>query len=48
MSLKYNRDIQMKFNVPRLFLSENMVYFVPLFIGFIENLNKECPLIKVK
>ena len=43
-SLKYKRDIHMKFDVPLPFLSENVVYFLHLFIAN----HKECPLRKVK
>ena len=48
MSLKYKRDICVKFDVPCLFLSERVVYFLPLFISSIKNHNKEFPLRKVK
>ena len=47
MSMKYKQDIQMKFNFPCIFLSENVVYFLPLFISFFKDHNKECPLRKV-
>ena len=43
MSMKYKRDIHMKFDVPWLFLSESMVYVLPLFISFFKYHNKECP-----
>ena len=33
--------MHMKFHVPWLFLSESVVYFLPLFISFIENHNKD-------
>ena len=38
----------MKFDVPWLFLSENVIYFLPLLISSFEDHNKECPLRKVK
>ena len=52
MSMKYKRDIHMKFDVPWLLLfdvpwlllSENLVYFLLLFISFFEYHNKGCPL----
>ena len=48
MSMKYKRDIHLKFDVPWLFLLETVVYFLPLFNSFIEDRNKECPLRKVR
>ena len=47
MSMKYERDIPMKFDVPWLFLSESEVYFFTL-MSFFKDHNKECPLRKVK
>ena len=44
MSMKCRRDIHMKFDVPWLLLSENLVYFLLLFISFFEYHNKGCPL----
>ena len=38
----------MKFDVPRLNLSESGVYSLPLFISFFEDHNKEFPQSKVK
>ena len=38
----------MKFYVPCLFLSESVIYFLPVFISFFEDRNKECRLRKVK
>ena len=38
----------MKFDAPWLFLSESVIYFLPLFISFFEDHNKEYPLKKVK
>ena len=37
MSMKYKRDIHMKFNVPGLFFAESVVYFLPLFICVFEH-----------
>ena len=48
MSMKYKRDIQMKFDATWLFLSESLVYSFPLFINFFKNHDKECTLRKVK
>ena len=48
MILNYKLDIHIKPEVPRLFLSESVVYFLPLFISFFEKNNKECVLIKEK
>ena len=41
--MKYKRDIHMKFDVQWLFLSEIVVYVLPLFISVFEYHNKECP-----
>ena len=46
MSMKYKRDIHIKFDVPWLFTSESIVYFLPLF-RFLEDHNKKSPLRKV-
>ena len=43
MGMKYKRDIHMKFDVQWLFLSEIVVYVLPLFISVFEYHNKECP-----
>lgn len=40
MSMKYKQDIQLRFDVPWLSLSENVVF--TLFISFFEDHNKEC------
>ena len=48
MKLKYKRDIHMIFNIPRLFLSESMVYVLSLFINFFKDHNKKCPPRKAK
>ena len=39
MSKKYKWDIHIKFDVPWLFLSESVVYSLPLFISFFEDHN---------
>ena len=36
MSLKYEQDVPIKFDVLRLFFSKNVAYFLPLFISFFE------------
>ena len=48
MSMKYKRGIPMIFDIPWLFLSENVVYcFIPLY-QFFEDHNQGCPLREVK
>ena len=44
MSMKCRRDIHMKLDVTWLLLSENLVYFLLLFMSFFEYHNKGCPL----
>ena len=44
LSMRYKRDIHMKFDVPWRFMSK----LLPLFISFYENHNKDCPLKKVE
>ena len=41
-SMKYKRDVLRKFDVPWLFLSESVIYFLPLFISFFKDHNKDC------
>ena len=48
MSMKYQRNTHMKFDVPWLYLSESVVCILSFFMNFFEDHNKECPLSKLK